>query len=203
MKFRVMTCVVAICAVSLMACDGEDPATEDSPAAANDQEVVEETEEAEEAEEGQEENDEEEVSEADVDAWRFETEAHEDEEFLFEAYRNDELVIERTGYLEGGGSAPAVRDELVGTEFCEMPAVVVTLASNVNTGVSTGTLYANVVVDAQDPKVLAVFTAGEVNDKEDGSVISDDQDETVELLREGTSEDEYCGGDYGSSYWSD
>lgn len=87
------------------------------------------------------------------------------------------------------------------TEFCGLDAVVVQLKTSVSTAISLGTFYTYVLVDRQDPKIGQVFTASEVRDRKDGSMINDDWEELESQLRAGVEEgDELCTGGT-ESFW--
>ena len=190
---------IGLIATSVVACDSPEPEQEESPgeeqAELGDDMVEEAADEADKVE-------------PDPGQWSFEVEPNEetpDPTFEFQGYRDGDLVVERVAYEEGGSrDLPTVGDHY-GTEFCGRPAIVVTLESAISTGISTGTSFNNVVIDHESAEVLGVLSASEIVDREDGSVISDDQDETEELLRGSVDEDneDFCDEEVGTSFWAD
>lgn len=128
---------------------------------------------------------------AKVDNWRFEIEVGEGFELV--AYDGGTELARRAGHEEGGRLPEA--GEHFTTEFCGLHAVIVQLTTSVSTAISSGTFYTYVLVDRQDPQIGQVFTASDVRDREDGSVIKNDWEELESQLRAGVEEgDELCTG---------
>ena len=90
-----------------------------------------------------------------------------------------------------GGQEPTLRDNFAST-YCGDDVFVVVIGTPVSTGISSGTLYDNILFNA-DGEIIAEYSGGEVVDSEDGSVISDDQPELEASLRAGVDDPERCG----------
>lgn len=89
----------------------------------------------------------------------------------------------------GPGETPSVRENFYSV-ICGKETLVLVLRQGVNTGVSEGKYYFNVLINPADGKVITTFEAGEVLDKETKEIISDDQKAVIAKLKTGV--DRHC-----------
>ena len=113
------------------------------------------------------------------------------EKYTLELFEDGTSVQTIERYAEGGVE-PSVHDSFEST-YCETPVQVVIVATAVNTAISVGTIYENLIFDTDDQELVAEYSGGEVVDREDESVISDDQPELEQTLRDGVHDPERCG----------
>ncbi|MCL6557166.1 MAG: hypothetical protein K6T56_12515 [Burkholderiales bacterium] len=74
------------------------------------------------------------------------------------------------------------------TKACGKEALILVLHQGVNTGVSAGSHFFNVLIDPVTGDWITTFSAGEVRDKETGEIISDDQKAVLVKLKAGITQ---------------
>jgi hypothetical protein len=89
------------------------------------------------------------------------------------------------------GEQPIIFDKFF-TKFCQKSALIIVLVQGVNTGVSHGKYYINMVIDTQSGLLIKTIEAGEISDKQTNEVISDDQKSAISALRSSSSKDQKC-----------
>lgn len=100
----------------------------------------------------------------------------------------DGNLIREVRRVKEGGIMPSIQESF-DARVCDHSATVFVLVSSVSTGVSGGSLFDNLVLDKKDGAVITTIHGADVQDRQDGSAISDTQDELIEKLRA----DEYDG----------
>lgn len=113
------------------------------------------------------------------------------ETYSLSLYDDGASVQSLERYAEAGAE-PRVHD-VFETDYCGSSAVVVIVASDISTAISTGTVYDNLVFGLLDQTLIAQYSGAEVVDRDDGSVVSDDQPELERSLRDGIDSAERCG----------
>lgn len=98
--------------------------------------------------------------------------------------RNRKGMIVVSKLDTGPGETPSVRENFYSV-ICGKETLVLVLRQGVNTGVSEGKYYFNVLINPADGKVITTFEAGEVLDKETKEIISDDQKAVIAKLKAG------------------
>jgi hypothetical protein len=78
--------------------------------------------------------------------------------------------------------------EIFYTTVCGKKTLILVLRQGVNTGVSTGKYYFNVLIDPVTGDWITTFSAGEVRDKETGEIISDNQKAVLAKLKAGITQ---------------
>jgi hypothetical protein len=89
------------------------------------------------------------------------------------------------------GEQPNIKQHFY-TTYCNKDSLVVVLKQGVNTGVSVGSLYWNVLINIKDGSLIRVTNEGEVKDKETGEVISDGQKQAILKLKSGEQSKAMC-----------
>lgn len=84
----------------------------------------------------------------------------------------------------GPGETPSARESFYSV-ICGKKTLVLVLRQGVNTGVSEGKYYFNVLINPADGKWITTFEAGEVGDKETKEIISDNQKAVIAKLKTG------------------
>lgn len=78
------------------------------------------------------------------------------------------------------------------TEFCGQDALVVVIRYDLHAGDRAGYLYKNLVLDSDDYSMLHQVDGAEINMRDDGKVVTDDQQEQLDELRAGIRAGEAC-----------
>ena len=92
---------------------------------------------------------------------------------------------------KSGGVLPEIVNSFF-SNYCGKKVLIIVLEGEVNTGVSYGSDYANVVIDIASGKILDEIHAGEVSDKETNEVISNNQKEAILKLKSGVQSADEC-----------
>lgn len=78
------------------------------------------------------------------------------------------------------------------TIFCGGNVLVVVVKQLINTGVSTGYNYWDMIISPKNGQLIKMLERGEMVDKEAGEIISNDQKATITMLKSGVHPASFC-----------
>ncbi len=78
------------------------------------------------------------------------------------------------------------------TRFCGDNVLVVVIKQLINTGVSTGYNYWDMIISPENGDLIEMLERGKMIDKEAGEIISNDQEATIAMLKSGVQSAKFC-----------
>jgi hypothetical protein len=90
-----------------------------------------------------------------------------------------------------GGITPEIVDSF-STNYCGKKALVLILRSEIKSAASYGNFYTNLVIEKTTNKLLEELVTGEIKDKQNDSVISNDHQDMLARLRAGINDKTVC-----------
>lgn len=89
------------------------------------------------------------------------------------------------------GEIPIIDNKFF-SKYCDQSVLIVILKQDINTGVSHGSFYSNIVIDIQNGALIKIIEAGKVNDKQTNEIISNDQKNVISALKSNSSKEQKC-----------